>query len=80
MSGHVAPMLLVVHNIVGPVVMMLLPIPVDEHVWSQVSVCALQPSLSMPGPARSPSRSSPPAPHGKIVDGGELHVFEQSHP
>ena len=79
-SGHVAPMLLVVHSIIGPVVMMLLPVPVDEHVWSQVSVYALQLRLSMPRAAMSPSSSSPPAPRGKIVDGGELHVFEQSHP
>ena len=76
-SGPVSPMLLFIHS---TVVMLLLPVPIDEHVWSQVSVCALQPRLSMPGPAMSPSSSSQPTPPDKIVDGGELPVFEQSHP
>ena len=59
-SGPVPPMLLVVHNVVGPVVMLLLPVPIDEHAWSQVSVCALQTRLSMPEPAMSPYCSSQP--------------------
>ena len=59
-SGPVSPLLLAVHSTVGPVVMLLLPVPIDEHSWSPVSVCALQSRLSMPWPATSPSSSSQP--------------------
>ena len=80
MSGHVAPMLLVVHSIVGPVMMMLLHVPIDEHVWSQVSVLCTATQVVHAKTSNESIELVTASASRQDCGGGELLVFEQSHP